>query len=217
MELYKSDKLICLFSKKEQCYFKMIDKYFRQECSKDLFEKMINIINGDSDISLRILDWVVTRYSKKIHLNCQELELKIQNSKNMHNNNLDKYSFDIHISYKAQLKSFKKKHFDPFRRNQKKKFVYVIQFNGKQLSIVTTIGQLNFFRWAIKNNIITYVENNIVKIISDMNKSNREDKNKRNEKKTKLDTDSIENTSESYDNSNNSLDDDLDHVVIYFN
>ena len=29
------------------------------------FDKMINIINGTSKISLRIVDWFVTNYSKK--------------------------------------------------------------------------------------------------------------------------------------------------------
>ncbi len=52
------------FNKKELMYYKMIDKYFRS-CSEQNINKMISIINGESEISLRVLDWVVTRYAKK--------------------------------------------------------------------------------------------------------------------------------------------------------
>ena len=38
--------------------------------------------------------------------------------------------------------------------------------------IVTTIGQLNFFRWAIKNKIIDYVIKDHNKINNDMNNLN---------------------------------------------
>jgi hypothetical protein len=36
----------------------------------------------------------------------------------------------------------------------------------------TTIGQLNFFKWAIENKIIDYIKNNYETIESDMNKRN---------------------------------------------
>ena len=55
--------------------------------------------------------------------------------------------------------------------------------------IQTTLGQLNFFRWALENKVIDYIENNSVNINNDMNKRNstakikkREEKNKREKK-----------------------------------
>ena len=45
--------------------------------------------------------------------------------------------------------------------------------------IQTTIGQLNFFRWAIENKIIDYIEMNFNTIHNDMNKRNSTSKNRK--------------------------------------
>ncbi len=128
------------FKSKEKMYYIMLDKYFNN-CSVEEIQSMIDIINGNHLISLRFLDWFVTRY-------CYLYKLSI----NVNNNYNKEKNFNINISYKAQLKSFKKKYFDPFRR--KKKFYYNYSVNN--LVILTTIGQLNFFRWSINNDIIKY-------------------------------------------------------------
>jgi len=137
------------FKSKEQMYYKMLDKYFNN-CTTEEIQTMIDIINGNHLISLRFLDWFVTRYCY-----LYKLSININNLYNKENN------FNINISYKAQLKSFKKKYFDPFRR--KKKFYY--SYNKNNLIILTTIGQLNFFRWAINNDIIKYASDNYRTII----------------------------------------------------
>lgn len=147
------------FTKKEICHFVMIDKYFKK-CSQEMIIKMINIIEGTDKISLRILDWFVTRYAKR----------GIDFTK-------DGEVFDIHINYKAQLKTYKKRYFDPFRR--KNKFNYTFDINGEKKILTTTIGQLNFFSWAISNNIIQYVALNFSNIVSIMNVSNKEEKKKK--------------------------------------
>jgi hypothetical protein len=155
------------FTNKELCYYKMIDKFFKS-CSMDKINKMLDIVNGTngSEISLRVLDWFVTRYSKK------KLEFDV-------NNNGE--TFDVHISYKSQLKSYRKKYFDPFRR--RKKFWYKYDKNDDTKKFHTTLGQLNFFYWAISNNIIGFVEKNITQILKAMNQSNKEDKKKKEVKK----------------------------------
>ena len=135
----------------------MIEKFFNK-CENLNIEKMINIINGENLVSLRFLDWFVTRYCYLYKLSYKFI-----------NNFIKEENFNINISYKAQLKSFKKKYFDPFRR--KKKFYFIINKNintneHKKYIILTTIGQLNFFRWAITNNIITYTETNYKDILS---------------------------------------------------
>ena len=59
--------------------------------------------------------------------------------------------FNVHHSYKSQLKSFSKKYFDPFcRRNR-----IIIDHKGTKLK--TTLGQLNFFKWSTNNLIIEYI------------------------------------------------------------
>jgi hypothetical protein len=39
-------------------------------------------------------------------------------------------------------------------------------------SLQTTIGQLNFFKWAIENQVLEYIENNYDEIEADMNSRN---------------------------------------------
>ena len=178
-ESYNSDEdsdeedvdLINIFTKKEICRYKMIDKFFSNRAEKDI-QKMIDIINGKSDISLRILDWFVTKYSRK------NIDCGISTSYE---------KFDVRISYKAQLKTFKKRYFDPFRR--RKKFKYCIVTDKFQISVRTTLGQLNFFKWALSNNIIEYVEKNLAKITKAMNISNKEDKKRKKSKNEKIEKD----------------------------
>jgi len=43
-----------------------------------------------------------------------------------------------------------------------------------QPSVMTTVGQLNFFRWAIEKKIVDYIETNRASIESDMNNSIKE-------------------------------------------
>ena len=114
--------------------------------------QMLPIINGQSHISLRILDWFITNYCKKNKTNYNILD----------ENNME-VKFIVYIDYKAQLKAYNKRFFDPFCRRNRISFKY----NNNNL-IVTTIGQLNFFKWAIKNNIINYVEQYISHIEKDM-------------------------------------------------
>lgn len=156
---------VTFFTNKELCYFKMIDRFFKS-CSIDKIHKMLDIVNGKSEISLRVLDWFVTRYSRK----------KIDFEADANGE-----TFDVHISYKSQLKSYRKKYFDPFRR--RKKFFYKYDKNDQTKLFHTTLGQLNFFYWAITNNIIIFVEKNMESILKAMNQSNKEDKKKKDVKK----------------------------------
>ncbi len=158
------------FTSKETYYYKMIDKFFRQ-LSQETIRKMLAIIDGKHKISLRLMDWFVTRYAYK-----QKTVYKVLPE------DKDEDKFNVHISYKAQLKSYKKRYFDPFRRSRKGrgKFKYLYdKENNKDLFLATTIGQLNFFRWAFKNNIVSYIENNYDAISNAMVSSNKEEKSKK--------------------------------------
>lgn len=151
------------FKKKEKMLFDVINDFFFK-CSRNDIDKIINVIGGKYKISLRFLDWFVTRY-------CFLYKTSIQIN-NKYNNEQD---FNVNISYKAQLKSFKKKCFDPFKR--KNKFFYSFNTNvntntdenANNYSILTTLGQLNFFKWALSYDIINYVENNFEQINSKIN------------------------------------------------
>ena len=76
--------------------------------------------------------------------------------------------FNVYNSYKSQLKAYSKKRFDPFCRRER------IETLINNIYLNTTIGQLNFFRWIINNNVIDYIQENIIDIENDMNNSLKE-------------------------------------------
>lgn len=143
---------------------------------------LTSIITQKNTLSLRILDWLVTNYSKKYNVIYTI------------NKNNKKINFNIYLDYKNQLKAYSKKYFDPFCRNQR------IIINIKDLSwklydinstiidnnneLVTTVGQLNFFKWFIENNVLNYAIDNIQLIDKDMIQTLN--KNKINSKRKEL-------------------------------
>lgn len=161
------DPLIFFKTPKQLCYFKMINSFFKK-CPIEIINKMVDIINLESVISLRVLEWVVTKSGKKT------VNIKIRDN--------DYYS--VNIMYKAQLKTYKKKNFDPFRRDRK--FFYEYDRNDPSKKVLTTLGQLNFFKWAIQNGILDCVEKNYDEINSSMIKYNKEEKVKKIKKKKKV-------------------------------
>jgi hypothetical protein len=66
-----------------------------------------------------------------------------------------------------KLKAYSKKRFDPFCRWERISIPY-----DENSYMETTIGQLNFFKWAIENKIIDYIQDNYSNIESDMNTRN---------------------------------------------
>lgn len=122
-------------------------------------ENMMKIINGESEISLRIVDWFVTNFAKKYYT-VYEFTQSI-------GENEVATRFKVYNDYKLKLKAYSKKRFDPFCRWDR----ISIPYNENQV-METTIGQLNFFKWAIENKIIDYIKSNYELIENDMNKRN---------------------------------------------
>jgi len=127
---------------------------------------LLPIILQQTRLSLRSLDWFVTNFSKKYNTNF------------IIEKNGNQVSYFPFKSYKSQLKAYSKKFCDPFCRRDRVVFDYlnnfIIDFRpdiklGHKEYIVTTIGQLNFFRFAIQDNIIKYAIDNIEEIENDMN------------------------------------------------
>jgi len=107
-------------------------------------DKLIPILQGDGDISLRLIDWFVTNYAKKHHVSYM----------------LGDQEFIVYLNYKSQLKAFSKKLFDPFCRRER-----ILFQCGSHAPFETTIGQLNFFRWAFEKNILAYIRNHLTDIV----------------------------------------------------
>ena len=72
--------------------------------------------------------------------------------------------------------SYRKTNFDPFRRNKLKtncKFYYAYDKQRKNLRILTTIAQLNFFKWAVTSGIIEHIDTNYEVLNAEMTKINK--------------------------------------------
>jgi len=121
-------------------------------------ERMLRIINGDVNISLRIVDWFTTNYAKKYYT-----VYDLPTGSRM----------KVYTDYKLKLRSYSKKRFDPFCRWDRISIPYK---NNTHLQ--TTIGQLNFFKWAFENKVIDYIETNYAAIEKDMNNRNSTSKRK---------------------------------------
>ena len=106
-------------------------------------ERVKTILNGESPLSLRLIDWFVTNYSKKSNIS-------YMTKNNRH--------IVVYLSYKSHLKAYSKRMFDPFCRWKR------IQFHDFE----TTVGQLNFFEWAITDEILDYIQLHHEEIHKDM-------------------------------------------------
>ena len=143
-------------------------------------EKLLNILQGKSAISLRLVDYFVTNYAKKMNTSFT--------SQNRH--------FLVYFNYKRELNAYSKRLFDPFCRRER------IQFEARgEPPFVTTVGQLNFFRWFIEKNIYDYVLENHVSIEKDMNSTLKEHYSRSNSTLSTVGTSSAKGGSESLTNS----------------
>jgi hypothetical protein len=130
----------------------------------DNLAEIVELLKGTSDVSLRLIDWFVTNYSKahstSYILNGQE--------------------FVVYMNYKNQLKAYSKKLFDPFCRRERISF----QIPGHE-AFLTTVGKLNFFRWAIEKGILDYIKSHQAEVEKEMNTAMREQTKQRSEPSTR--------------------------------
>jgi len=167
---------MCL-SKKEETLIEFLIIFY-----KDRIEILKDIIYQNNPLSLRLIDWLVTNYSKKYNIIYP-----------INKNGEDVIYFNIYLDYKNQLKAYSKKFFDPFCRQKRiiidcETFLWKEYFDSESDSnpnsnhvnvnvnvnenvnnfVITTVGQLNFFRWFLENKIFEYAIANIKLIDFDM-------------------------------------------------
>lgn len=131
--------------------------------NEENLDRMLKIITGESRISLRIVDWFSTNYAKKNYT----LYVIEENDNNCERR------FKVYQDYKLKLKAYSKRRFDPFCRWDR----ISIPYKGDKY-IETTIGQLNFFKWALENKVVDYIDDNYETIEKDMNGRNSTSKRK---------------------------------------
>ena len=146
-----------IYTTQNNLLLKNLLKFYEQGNNLDT---MLKIINGHSKISLRIIDWFATNYAKKFYT-----VYTIQNTSRR---------FKVYVDYKLKLKAYSKKRFDPFCRWDRITIPY-----KDETFIQTTIGQLNFFKWAIENDVVHCIEENYQAIENDMNSRNSTSKHSR--------------------------------------
>lgn len=161
---------------KQDLIMKQLSRFFIKEPKN--MGMILPILQGSANISLRIIDWFVTNYAKKNHT-----QYTLKSGQNFH----------VYLNYKAQLKAYSKKLFDPFCRKIKKvkgKKIYDgIEFHydpkEPRKYIETTVGQLNFFKWAIVNEVLEHIIDNLTTIVDDMISDGGKDMKSKNGSKTK--------------------------------
>lgn len=125
---------------KEQWVLHRLEAFYRESAN---VERVKNILTGNSRISLRLLDWLVTNYAKK-----HNISYLTKTGRHV----------IVYLAYKSHLKAYSKKMFDPFCRWTR------IDFMGMS----TTVGQLNFFEWAMQDEVLDYLDAHIDDVQKDM-------------------------------------------------
>lgn len=123
---------------KKDILLSSINNFYNEEKNRTT---LLNILDKSNGISLRNLEWFITNYAKKNNTSYTTRDGKF---------------FTVHCAYKSSLNGYSKQLFDPFCRSTK--FSYTVP--GTSHEIQTTLAQLNFIKWCIKNNIIDYIINN---------------------------------------------------------
>lgn len=118
----------------------LVDNLVKFYESDDNVARVVPIIKKKSTLSLRLIEWFITKHSLDNNLEIESIG-------------------NIHMCYKKTLKSYNKRRFDPFRRNERVKLVYAN--NNKETSVESTIAQLNFFMWLIRTEILDHIVDNI--------------------------------------------------------
>jgi hypothetical protein len=123
-------------------------------------EVFLSQVSKGAPISLRVIDWFVTNYSR-------EHDVSYVNAATGR-------TFNVHKEYKTRLKSYTKRQFDPFCRRNRINFYY-----SEGAVVLTTVGQLNFFKWAIENHVLEYIEKHLPEIEKAMRKFVRAQRDER--------------------------------------
>lgn len=140
--------------KKIQCKQELIIASLQRfYTARDDLNEVVELLKGTSEISLRLVDWFVTNYAKA-HSTAYTVHGQ---------------EFVVYMNYKNQLKAYSKKLFDPFCRRERISF----QVPGHE-PFLTTVGKLNFFRWAIEKDILSYIKGHQTEIEREMNATMRE-------------------------------------------
>ncbi len=138
---------------KQELIIASLQKFYADRVEENETKEILEHLQGTSTMSLRLIDWFVTNYAKQYNTSYI----------------LGGQEFLVYMNYKSQLKAYSKKLFDPFCRRER----ILFQLPGHE-PFMTTVGKLNFFRWAIEKGVLDYIKHNMARIEKEMNASQRE-------------------------------------------
>lgn len=141
-------------SNKHDLIMKKVKRFFDKQ---ENFEKLKPMLTQECRISLRVLDWSTTNWSKN-HT------VMLETYRNGY-----KETVNMFLDYKANLKAFSKKGFDPFCRRER--IMLKFECDPEQKTYISTTAQLNFMKWAIESGVLDYCQQNIESLEADMVKS----------------------------------------------
>ena len=124
-------------SRSDEVLLESVLEWYNEDPSR--VDNFLAIVKRKNGMSLRVIDWLVTNFSKT---NSVILET-------------DGIPRDLNRDYQKNLSAYNKRNMDPFARRNK----ITIKIHGKETRN-STVGQLNFFRWFLKNNIIGFLNKN---------------------------------------------------------
>ena len=140
-------ELLIFYQNKE--YLEIVKKIVNREFTvSSSSSSSKNENHSGKKVSIRIVNWFVTNYAKQ-HFTVYENEGE---------------RFFVWTRFRSAEDGYSKEMFDPYCRKDR----IIIPYD-ETTQIVTTIGQLNFFKWAIVNNVIDYIVANYDDITKDMN------------------------------------------------
>ncbi len=128
-----------------------------------VLQLLVPVIDQTYDVSLRALDWAVVNWSKKHRVLCRVAPDDRADVINL---------FSV---YKDTLRCWSRRMFDPFRRRERIYFLHPA--SGAPYS--TTVGQLNFLRWAELAHVIDQARAHLPQIEQEMVSTLGESKRRR--------------------------------------
>lgn len=126
-------------------------EFYKNKEYLEIVKKIVNrefVISKSKKISIRIVNWFVTNYAKQYFTVYESAE---------------KERFFVWTRFRSAEDGYSKEMFDPYSRKDR----IIIPYD-ETTKLITTIGQLNFFKWAILNKVIDYIIDHYDDITSDM-------------------------------------------------
>lgn len=112
-------------------------QYYYKDLDNGIKNLLYDIIVGCNKISISFIEWYVRNY--------------------LYDNDTI-----IHKSFILYSRTYRKKNFDFYRRGP----TFIFSLN-EDINMLTTLGQLNAFKWLTENNILTTIEDNYDSLITD--------------------------------------------------